>query len=93
MDPSQLDLMGLEDDPGKWMPFSFLIGIVTACKLATDDSSLSAYGCTTVFTTTGDSYVIDTPYEEFEKIFEEYHLSLEDDNEGETGNGENDITL
>jgi hypothetical protein len=31
------------------------------------------YNCTTVFTDQGDSYIIDTPYTEFQTIFQLYH--------------------
>ena len=55
------ELMGL-DDKGKWLPFSFHMEIVIACKLTTDEEEESTFGCTTVFTEYGDTYIIDTPY-------------------------------
>lgn len=72
IDPGQLDLMGV-DDVGKWMPFAFHLDIVVAIKLSTDEEDLLPYNCTTVFTENGDTYIIDTPYTEFEQIFLEHH--------------------
>jgi hypothetical protein len=69
IDPLKLDVMGMDDDKGKWMSFAFHMGIVVACKLSSDEEDLLAYGCTTVFTDQGDTYIIDTPYREFEEKF------------------------
>jgi hypothetical protein len=73
IDPEKLDLMGMEDDPGKWLPFSFHMDIVIACKLTTDDEDNTLSTCTTVFTEQGDAYIIDTPYTEFSALFTAYH--------------------
>ena len=74
MDLDRADLMGLTDK-GKWLPFCFHLDIVIACKLTTDDEEESVYNCTTVFTDQGDSYIIDTPFTEFQTIFQLYHIS------------------
>ena len=74
MDLDRADLMGLTDK-GKWLPFAFHLDIVVACKLTTDDEEETVYNCTTVFTDQGDSYIIDTPYTEFQTIFQLYHTS------------------
>jgi len=73
MDPGKLEVMGLDDDPGKWMSFSFHMGTIVACKLASDDEDMLAYGCTTLFTEHGDTYIIDTPFDEFEEKFYRYN--------------------
>lgn len=78
IDPGQLDLMGLDEDKGKWLPFAFHMDIVVAIKMSTDEDDQIAYGCTTVFTENGDTYIIDTSYEEFEEIFFSHYSS--DDN-------------
>jgi hypothetical protein len=70
-----MDLMGLGEDKGKWLPFAFHLDIVVAVKLSTDDEDQISYGCTSVFTEAGDTYIIDTPYEEFEEIFVSYNSS------------------
>lgn len=71
--PDKLEMMGLEDDPGKWMPFAFHMDIVVACKLASDDEDLLVHNCTTLFTEDGDTYIIDTPYHDFQRKFLAYH--------------------
>lgn len=76
IDPTRLDAMGMDDDLGKWMPFSFHMGIIVACKLSTDEEDLLPFGCTTLFTEHGDTYIIDTPYAEFEEKF--VHFNEED---------------
>lgn len=68
MDPDQADLMGMEDE-GKWMSFAIRLDVVIAIKLTSDDEDQPLFGCTSVFTEYGDTYIIDTPYEEFEKKF------------------------
>lgn len=69
IDPDKMELMGLDEDRGKWLPFAFHMDIVVAIKVATDEEDHIAYNCTTVFTEQGDTYIIDTPYEEFESLF------------------------
>jgi hypothetical protein len=72
IDPEKLDLMGLEDT-GKWMPFTFHMDIVIACKLTSEDQE-TLHNCTTIFTEHGDAYIIDTPYTEFSALFTSYHI-------------------
>lgn len=71
MDKAQAESLGIEDK-GKWLPFSFLLGIVDGCKLTSDDLSHPTYGCTTLFLHGGDTFIIDTPYNKFVRIWEEY---------------------
>ncbi len=66
------ELLGI-DDKGRWMPFAFHIGIVISVKLTSDDPEALVNGCTTIFTEQGDTYIIDTPYEEFHEIFVNYN--------------------
>jgi hypothetical protein len=74
MDPDQADLMGV-DDKGKWMPFAIRMDQVVAIKLTSDDEDQPVFGCTTVFTEFGDTYILDTAYTEFETKFLVYHNS------------------
>ena len=74
LDLDKADFMGIKDK-GKWLPFAFHLDIVVACKLTTDDEEETVYNCTTVFTDQGDSYIIDTPYTEFQTIFQLYNTS------------------
>jgi hypothetical protein len=83
IDPEKLDIMGIEDDPGKWMSFAFHMDVVTAIKLTSDEEDNPLFGCTTVFTEQGDIYIIDTKYDEFMRKFMRYHAdpASVDDNE------------
>lgn len=78
MDPTKMNDLGIEDS-GKWMPFIFHMGMVEAAKLTSDESPMPTYGCTTIFTNTGDAYIIDTPYSEFFELFKKYNTELPED--------------
>ncbi len=71
MNQEEMDLLGVADQ-GKWLPFSFLVDVVVATKMANDDENDSTYNCTTVFTAHGETYVIDTPFHEFQKVWSDY---------------------
>lgn len=89
MESSTIESLGIEDN-GKWLPFIFDMDIVDAAKLSNDEEDGITFGCTTIFTKSGDSYIIDTPYKEFFKKFAEYNainIMFEDDSE------EDDINL
>lgn len=72
MDIKTAEDLGIEDN-GKWLPFVFSMDIVTAAKLSSDESDSPTYNCTSLFTTTGDTFIIDTPYVEFFKKFKQYN--------------------
>lgn len=83
MEAQKSELLGIEDE-GKWMPFVFNMDMVEAVKLTSDDEASSTYNCTTLFTHKGDTYVIDTEFEKFAKIFSDYSsLFYLDPNEDE----------
>lgn len=71
VDPKTVELTGVEDS-GKWLPFIFHMDIVNLAKLSSDEKDSPTYNCTTIFTTTGDTFIIDTPYSEFFKKFKDY---------------------
>jgi len=71
VDPKDKELMGLEDD-GKWLPFAIDMDIIVACKLSTDEEEELAYNCTTIFTEYGDTFILDTLYEDFIVKWEDY---------------------
>lgn len=85
VDIDKAEMMGLEDK-GRWMPFAFRMEMVVSCKLTSDDEETLTNNCTTIFTEHGDTYIIDTPYIEFERLFIDYNDMLppadmlEDDN-------------
>ena len=82
IDLEKADLMGIQDK-GKWLPFAFHIDVVIACKLTTDDEEEIVHGCTTIFTDHGDTYIIDTPYEEFLTLFQMYHAGPDSTDPGD----------
>ena len=74
-----LDLTGREEE-GKWLPFAFPLRIVEAIKMSTDDNESVIYKSTTVFLESGDTYIIDTKFKEFLRIWKEFVSTNEDDN-------------
>ncbi len=74
------ELLGIED-PGKWLPFCFLLDVVVAIKQSTDDEEEGTYNCTTVFTDHGDSYIIDTPFYTFQEIWTSYLTPSQEEDE------------
>jgi hypothetical protein len=77
MNQEELELLGV-DDRGKWLPFSFLLEMVGAIKMASDDENESIYNCTTVFSANGETYIIDTPFHTFEKLWKDYFSEEEE---------------
>lgn len=92
MDPEQLELMGLDEktDQGKWLPFSVRLDVVQMCKLTSDEPDHPTHGCTSLFVDSGDTYIINTPYEKFSVLFENFFSEepIPDDE-----NEEDDLTL
>jgi hypothetical protein len=79
MDFKQLDILGIEDT-GKWMPFIFHLDVVESAKLTSDDPNMPTYDCTTIFTRSGDAYIIDTPYTKFFELYKQFNADdIEDD--------------
>jgi len=72
MHPNEVESMGIEDS-GQWLPFIFDMDMVDAAKLSSDEEDSPTYNCTTIFTKGGDTYVIDTPPQEFFKRFTEWN--------------------
>lgn len=72
LDVDKMEMMGIEDK-GQWMSFAFHLDIVISCKLTSLDEDSLVFGCTTIFTEHGDTYIIDTPYDKFLKIFIEHY--------------------
>lgn len=78
MDLAKAELMGFIDQ-GKWLPFAFHMDMVSAIKMTSDDEEEPTYNCTTVFGDAGETYIIDTPYKKFLKIWQDYVLLNTDD--------------
>ena len=73
VNPSEMELLGIKEDTGKWLPFIFDMNMIIAAKLSSDEEDSPTYNCTTIFTDSGDTFIIDTPYEEFFKKYQEYN--------------------
>jgi hypothetical protein len=82
-DHDQLSMLGInknnDNDAGKWLPAAFRMEIVDMCKLTSNDVATPTYGCTSIFVTNGDVFIIDTPYQEFEEAFQNYLAPIDDD--------------
>jgi hypothetical protein len=96
VNPSDLEAMGLNpSSESKWLPFIFDMAMVKAAKLSSDEEDQSSFGCTTIFTNDGDTFIIDTPYEEFfEKFikFSEFDI-LSGPFKEEDNNEDDDLSL
>lgn len=66
------EAMGIKDDPGKWLPFAIDMGIITTIKMATDNRDEESFNCAVVFTTQGETFILDTPYEEMVAKWTDY---------------------
>ena len=64
MSLTEREAMGIKNDPGKWLPFAIDLGMINAVKMATDDPAEDSYHCAVIFTTQGETFVLDTPYTE-----------------------------
>lgn len=82
---SKAESLGIKD-AGKWMPFIFHMDMVEAAKLTSEDEDTNVIGCTTIFSKTGDAYIIDTPYRDFFDLLKQYY-------EEEANSSENDLEL
>ena len=95
VDTKTAELTGIED-PGKWLPFSFSMDIIDAAKVASDEEDSPTFNCTTIFTNTGTTFIIDTPYEQFSKKFVEWNtlqfIIRDSDDEGPL-DGPDDLDL
>ena len=80
LDITKAESLGIEDT-GKWMPFIFHMEMVEAAKLTSEEEDMSTYGCTTIFTKSGDAYIIDTPYREFFDLLKEYNITSSTDDD------------
>lgn len=88
MTQEQAEILNITD-AGKWLPFTIYLGCVNAFKMSTDEEEDSTTFCTTVYTDTGDIYILDTPYTEFNKIWKKYIMAEED----LTSSDDNDLEL
>ena len=55
-----------------WLPFSFLLDTIVGTKAASNDPEDTSYGCTTIYMEDNRSFIIDTPFEKFEREWSNY---------------------
>lgn len=79
MDSDEMNLLGIESDNGKWLPFTFLLDVVVAIKLTSDSEEDMTYNCTTIFKDDGDVFIIDTPYTTFQRIWKDYLMEVDEE--------------
>lgn len=72
MDPETTEALGLIEKT-TWLPFAFHMDIVLAVKKTTEDPDERSFNCTTIFTELNDTYVLDTPYDQFLPLFIEHN--------------------
>ena len=90
VNPSDMDLMGIKQDTGKWLPFAIDLGVINCIKMSTDDSDELVYKCSTVFCSDGSSFILDTPYDEMVEIWSGFINSTW---QMENGESDDDIIL
>jgi hypothetical protein len=84
-----MDLLGIKEDEGKWLPFAIDLGVINAMKMSTDEKGESTYKCTTIFCTDGNTFILDTPYEELLDKWSTYVNTMWE----EEDSSDDDITL
>ena len=76
VNPADMDLLGMKEDQGKWLPFAIDMGIINAIKMSNDEKGEPTYKCATIFCTDGNSFILDTPYFELVEKWEDYVRSI-----------------
>jgi hypothetical protein len=89
VNPTDMDLLGIKEDEGKWLPFAIDLGVINAMKMSTDEKGESTYKCTTIFCTDGNTFILDTPYEELLDKWSTYVNTMWE----EEDSSDDDITL
>lgn len=90
VNPTDMDLLGIKEDEGKWLPFAIDLGVINSMKMSTDEVGEPTYKCSTVFCTDGTSFILDTPFEELVELWSTYVNSTW---QAEDGASDDDIIL
>lgn len=78
VNPQEMELLGIQEDEGRWLPFAIDMGVINAIKMSTDEKGEPTYNCATIFCTDGNSFILDTPYHDLVDKWEEYNSSMWD---------------
>lgn len=86
VNPTEMDLLGIKEDEGKWLPFAIDLNSISAIKMSTDERGEPTYRCSTIFCRDGSSYILDTPYFDLVDKWEQYDREIweNDDNDPES---------
>lgn len=76
VNPTDMDLLGIKEDQGKWLPFAIDLGIINAIKMSTDDKGEPTYKCSAIFCADGNTFILDTPYYNLVEKWENYINSM-----------------
>jgi hypothetical protein len=82
-----IDLMAGIPNDERWYHCAFLLDVVDTIRMSSDTEGDVRYKTTTVYTSTGEVFVIDTPYKKFLEIWKEFI------NDNEETCGPNDLEL
>jgi hypothetical protein len=69
---ADMDLLGIKEDHGKWLPFAIDMENINAIKMSTDEQGELTYECATVFCKDGNTFILDTSYYELVDKWEMY---------------------
>jgi len=84
-----MELLGKDSlTVGKWLPFAFDLTLVDAIKMSTDDSEIMVHKCSTVFLSSGDTYIVDTKFRDLVELWKQVNFSLFD-----SSDDDNDLEL
>ena len=92
VNPTEMDLLGIKEDSGKWLPFAIDMGVITAVKMSTDEKGEATYNCSTIFCNNGDSFILDTSYMEMVDKWESY-VNFSWTSDDESSKDEDDLNL
>ena len=83
MSTSEMEVLGVKEDPGLWLPFILDLGIVVAIKMASDTKGDERYNCSTVYCSNDQTFVLDTPYSEMVKRWESFMNNMMEEEDGD----------
>lgn len=92
VNPAEMDLLGIKDDNGKWLPFAIDLGVINSIKMSTDEVGEPTYKCSTVFCTDGTSFILDTPYKDLVELWSDF-VSVKWEIDNDLSSNDDDITL
>ena len=93
MNPAEMNMLGIKEDSGKWLPFAIDLSSIDAIKMSTDEEEEPTYNCSTIFCRDGSSYILDTPYFDLVDKWEELNNDIWGDRPASRPNDQEPPTL